>query len=1506
MAKRLNKNLVVVLSMLAFVVVIIASYVWLRGLQPRDPQKSADLAKQSAERGEWEASVQYFLRAASISGDAMYLVQAGDVSLQAGNLDHAHSFWREAIVQQPDLIAARERLVQLLLDIAKLRNTPNDWIALQKEAEDLLALSEDHPAATHGLAMALINAREQEADNLERGVEALRRAVQLSPDSIDFTVDLAGYLRSEDLEDEAEQLYQDLIPRYPTAGPHAARCRWIYAGFLAATDRFDEAERLYDEAMRMAGEDAESLSEVKLRIGVYHMDRLSALPDTAEASAQREVVFARARRLLEESVAAAPESYEPYIRLAALLLTARQYDEALRVCDDRLDRPMTGVGIEEFHVREYKYRLTLLASDVCLAAVSAADDTERNEFLGKARDYIDDARSDIPGGAMGSLQQGRLLIEMGRLREALGYLQSADDSYNDRGVIHWGNKTLLAELHLNLNEPGAAKALLDEVAGLAEEKRADNSIYWALYARAYLDTNHTEDAIRLADRALAIDPNNEAAANVKFVALQKLGLLDEAKEISRQVAGAEATTVLLEFRSLLAGGDEIGAYAALKEYLDAHPADLGVLRDAVIHLLRRDRRDEAVTLVERAIEREPDSRELKALALNVRPAGSPQQQDKLIVELIESDPDPLARALRFARYHDRSGDHDDALTALGDAERELTAQTEALGDSAVLVYRKMILSGKLLVAVKMSDWDLARSVVEQARRINADGAGGRVFLGRYHMFHDEPSQALGAFREVLASQKTNANILALAGNCCQLLGQYEDAKDYYEQAVTSNPNHGPAYRGLAFVALTAGDLEAYVQHLGQCRRLIPADPWVKRQLLYLQDRQNPQQAIERRETLLVENPDDADNLLNLAKLCALAGRIEKADTYYDRVLGVRSNDQALVFEVSEHYRITDRNDRAQSIIQEYVEAQTSAEAAANARVVLAGHYQRRGELEKARSTLLEAAELAETFEICLSLADYLYVTADDPHGALLWYNKAVESGRAGGKVRLRQAHLRRIGCVLHPRMSDTALAGELVEEFRRDYPDSPAVAYALSEVQAQQGRVEDAVDTLTRFLEDMPNDAAALYRKAELLVQLGRWAAAAEELETLKAKNPAFLQLRPRVLLSRAYENTGRADLALAELETLNRQYPNSTLAAAELVKACTRAGRLNDADRVTTAQINRRTGAAAAPWYLFRADIDVMRGDKAKALDDLKRAAELTDHSPVSVVRFLNLCARLGRADEGLEYYESHAAGKEQPASLMAGYGSLLVQAGRTDDAVAQFRSAMMKAIDESYRSVTEVGRIIVAALPADVLTARFDRSKDNMPPDPVDERIMAAHFDARGQWRDAVERLERLVGNEDDPQRRFALRLQQAVIFQLHEDPSRAGQCYEEALQINDQDAIALNNYADLLSTHFGEHQRALEYARKAVSLSQNPDLRDTLGWIYVALERYPEAVAQLSSAVRLDPDRALFLYHLGEAYRRAGRLDQARSVLRAGMRSAKRTGDEEMAGRLEESLARLDQGS
>ncbi len=50
--KRLNKNLVIVLTLLAFVMMIAASVLMLRRLQQRDPKYFVDLARQQASRGD--------------------------------------------------------------------------------------------------------------------------------------------------------------------------------------------------------------------------------------------------------------------------------------------------------------------------------------------------------------------------------------------------------------------------------------------------------------------------------------------------------------------------------------------------------------------------------------------------------------------------------------------------------------------------------------------------------------------------------------------------------------------------------------------------------------------------------------------------------------------------------------------------------------------------------------------------------------------------------------------------------------------------------------------------------------------------------------------------------------------------------------------------------------------------------------------------------------------------------------------------------------------------------------------------------------------------------------------------------------------------------------------------------------------------------------------------------------------------------------------------------------
>jgi len=63
-----------------------------------------------------------------------------------------------------------------------------------------------------------------------------------------------------------------------------------------------------------------------------------------------------------------------------------------------------------------------------------------------------------------------------------------------------------------------------------------------------------------------------------------------------------------------------------------------------------------------------------------------------------------------------------------------------------------------------------------------------------------------------------------------------------------------------------------------------------------------------------------------------------------------------------------------------------------------------------------------------------------------------------------------------------------------------------------------------------------------------------------------------------------------------------------------------------------------------------------------------------------------------------------------------------------------------------------------------------------------------------------------------------------------------YEEALRINPEFSLALNNYAYSLSERGLQLERALGMARKALEVApDNPSYLDTIGWIYFRLGRY-----------------------------------------------------------------------
>jgi len=1505
MAKRINKNLVGGLAVALAIVTMIVAYVYVAGLKSTDPTRFAEIAEAAAARGDYAHAAQYYQRAAEHSEDPMYLCRAGDMALNAGEPLAALTIWTRAKTQQPTFQPARERILVLQRRIAALQNSPTGWVNLQEEAEGLLALAEDHPVALHALALSLIHAREQQAGNLQRGVEALRRAVELQPRDVTYVADLASYLRSTNDPSGAESLYQSLVEGLDQAGADAARARWLYAGFLAESERYPEAERLYQEAVTMAGDAPDALALAKLAEGSYWLRRWTlAERDVPDGQASDEMLD-RAQRLLEESVAADRDAFDSYIQLGRLLAASDRLDDALRICDDRLGRPITRVGIDEIFDRESRYRLALLASEVCLAAAQKVEGASRDEWLKRAEAYVADASTESPNGAMALLQRGRVLIEMGRLREAMPLLTQADNAYADRGIHMWSAKLLLAEVHLILNEPGRARAVLDGVLPAAETEQARNPKCWTLFAQARLQTNDAAGAIQFAERALAIDPGLEQAANTKLNALQQLGRHDEAAAFARRLRGGEAAAVLLESRARSTNGETDAAIALLTDYLQEHPTDAVVLQEAVVLLVTAQRREEAQALVNAALGAQPERGDLKALEITVRP-GEAQDKQAAVIELIESDPNALTRALRLAHYHDANGEPARALSSLVAAEAALNEQRESLDDASRFTYDRMIISSQLLVAAKLGDWAAADAAVKSAQRINADGVGGRVFRARYHLLRNEPEQGLALLREALAQQGTNAGTLVLAGNACEMLRQFDDARAYYRQALESNPNFGAAYKGLASVARQLNDLQTFATAVDQCQRLIPHDPWVRQQSEFLRELRDPAAAIQRREAYLAEHPDDLDAVVTLARLCALQKQQEKADQYYDRALTLSPDHQALVVEAAGHYRSTGRSERAEQVIGAYVDAQDTPEEKANAHVVLAASQVTGGAASEALKTLLQAADIAETFEVCFSLAD-LYFLGQDPHAALPWYDKAVSAGRAGSSNRVAEAEFRRIGCVLHERFNDVARARELVDEFVAAHPDSTNVPYLRSEIFAREGQIQRAIDVWDAYLTDHPDDVLARYRRAELLMQGARWSAAAGDLEWIKSKQPAALNLEPRFDLARVYDALGRPDAALSELESVYAAFPNNDHAARELARVYAGRDRVADAERIATARINRTADVPAAQsgWYTTRSNLRLRLGDRNGGLSDLAQSAALSGYAAGPTLRVLEAYERLDRAAEGLAFFDAHAGEASTTAMIVATHAALLAKAERMDEAVARFRDAMRLAVEDSYSAVTQVGRVAVRVLSAVRLEQEFGNADARTGrTDPIDGRIMASHLEHQGRWQDAVAVLKDLEELTDEPEQRQGLLVQQAVLLQLNDDPSRARECYERALDIDRDDVVALNNYANLLSDGFGEHDKALEYARRATSLYHDPDLRDTLGWIYVKLERYPEAIAQLGVVVRAAPDRALFLAHLGEAYRRSGQFDRARPLLDAALRRARDAGDtatvEQAAAALEKTNA------
>ena len=149
-------------------------------------------------------------------------------------------------------------------------------------------------------------------------------------------------------------------------------------------------------------------------------------------------------------------------------------------------------------------------------------------------------------------------------------------------------------------------------------------------------------------------------------------------------------------------------------------------------------------------------------------------------------------------------------------------------------------------------------------------------------------------------------------------------------------------------------------------------------------------------------------------------------------------------------------------------------------------------------------------------------------------------------------------------------------------------------------------------------------------------------------------------------------------------------------------------------------------------------------------------------------------------------------------------------------------------------------------------------------------------GRWAEAADAFEKAV--ELAPQSpRYPAMATLAAVRIVQDRTDEAISLYRRALPAEPQNTRLLNNLATLLSEQPGHAKEALEFIDRAIHLAGPQSwLRETKGAILLGDGRVDEALAMLKeSASSAEPDPRALL-HLAQAYRLAGKLDQARTAL------------------------------
>jgi len=497
------------------------------------------------------------------------------------------------------------------------------------------------------------------------------------------------------------------------------------------------------------------------------------------------------------------------------------------------------------------------------------------------------------------------------------------------------------------------------------------------------------------------------------------------------------------------------------------------------------------------------------------------------------------------------------------------------------------------------------------------------------------------------------------------------------------------------------------------------------------------------------------------------------------------------------------------------------------------------------------------------------------------------------------------------------LSGRLDEAeaaFRKSHalaPDEAVLGFNLARVALRRSRVQEALAKLQPYLDrGLSIEGVAPYELlADVLKKLGKESELPARLQKLHAADRANAALS--YFLAAWYLKAGKLDLAEPLYNDLLERSP--TMAAYQALAEIYRNGRQFDKllallGKVTVATGTLETlGAEAKP---LSSDAGVFRGLVEAGRKKARSALVKTDYAAFLALGIL--AQERKQYDTANEFFElALKADAAKAAEILLSWGMGSMMDDRTAEAIKVFQRGIdLKALPNGNPVFQYY---LAGALAAgDKLDAALAAARSAVKDKPDSARFAgrvpwilfrARHYEeARAAYEDLLEKFGPQASSTETD---YALREARLALSSVCVSLDRLDEAQERLEEVLDEypDDVEADNDLGFLWADGNEHlQRALKMIVAAVAAEpDNRAYRDSLGWVYYRLGRFPEAVAELEKALDEKRPDATILDHLGDAYQKLGNVEKASAAWRRAKEAYEKDKEPEKAKKVSEKRER-----